>query len=95
LTILAPWADLLFNGPISILAAKGVHFKKNWGYIVGLMVCGIYLFDSGLVYITLIWQGVSYPLQLALPPIIEITFGFLYPSWIIRRRIFPLQPETN
>ena len=46
LTALVPWADLLFTGPLSILAAYGIFIRKDWGHVVGLMVCGIYLFGS-------------------------------------------------
>ena len=85
LTALVPWADLVITGPISILAAYGINTKKHWGMIAGLLACGIYLFGSVLVYITLIWEGAPYPLQLALPPLAGIAISIGYPYWIIRQ----------
>ena len=85
LTALVPWADLVITGPLSLIAAYGIKHKKDWGIIVGLMTCGIYLFGSVLVYITLVWQGAPYPLHLALPPLIGIALGIGYPLWIFLR----------
>ena len=84
LTALIPWADLLFTGPLSLFAAYGVSQKKSWGPILGLMTCGIYLFGSALVYISLIWNGAPYPLKLALPPLAGIAIGIIYPIWVIK-----------
>ena len=85
LTALVPWADLMFTGPLSLLAAYGIWKKSSWGHIVGLMVCGIYLFGSALVYIALVWNGPPYPLKLALPPVIGIGFSIIYPIWMLKK----------
>ncbi len=90
LTALVPWADLVITGPLSILAAYGIINRKNWGFITGLLVCGIYLFGSVLVYITLVWQGAPYPLHLALPPLAGIGIGIGFPIWINQRWSFTL-----
>ncbi|NQS92614.1 MAG: hypothetical protein HQ574_09415 [Chloroflexi bacterium] len=79
---MVPWGDLLITGPLSLLAAFGVARRKSWGYVVGLMVCGIYLFGSALVYISLIWDGAPYPLKLVFPPVVGIGFGISFPIWI-------------
>ncbi len=84
LAVLVPWADLLITGPLSLLAAYGVWKRLSWGNALGLMVCGIYLFGSALVYISLLWNGAPYPLELALPPIVGIGFGIIYPIWVLR-----------
>lgn len=84
LIVLVPWADLLITGPLSLLAAFGVAKNKSWGPILGILVCGIYLFGSALVYISLIWQGPPYPLALALPPLPGITFAILYPLSVLK-----------
>ncbi len=83
LTALVPWADLMITGPLSLLAAYGIWNKRTWGHILGLMVCGIYLFGSALVYIALVWNGPPYPLKLALPPVIGIAFSIIFPYWLI------------
>ena len=49
------------------------------------MVCGIYLFGSALVYIALVWNGPTYPLKLALPPLIGIGFSIIYPIWLMKK----------
>ena len=90
LPVLVPWGDLLITGPISLLAAYGVSKRKSWGQILGLMVCGIYIFGSGLVYITLAWNGAPYPLHLALPPLAGIAIGISFPIWVLSSYIgFP------
>ena len=94
LSVLVPWADLLITGPLSLLAAYGVGKRLSWSTALGLMVCGIYLFGSALVYISLVWNGAPYPLELALPPIIGIGFGIIYPVWVLRNsQVFGFHPE--
>lgn len=94
LAVLIPWADLLITGPLSLLAAFGVWKRKSWGFTLGLMVCGIYLFGSALVYISLLWNGAPYPLELALPPIVGIGFGIIYPTWVLKNpQVLTLHPE--
>jgi hypothetical protein len=92
LAVLVPWADLLITGPLSILAAFGVWKMRSWGYLLGMMVCGIYMFGSALVYISLIWNGAPYPPELAYPPILGIGFGIAYPTWVLKNyQVFNLQ----
>jgi hypothetical protein len=94
LAVLIPWADLLITGPLSLLAAFGVWKMRSWGYLLGLMVCGIYLFGSALVYISLIWNGAPYPPELAYPPILGIGFGITYPIWALNHtQVFNRRPE--
>lgn len=85
LLVLVPWADLMITGPLSVLAAYGIWKQSVWGHFLGLMVCGIYLFGSALVYIALVWEGTPYPLKLALPPVIGIGFSIIYPLWLLHR----------
>lgn len=87
LTVLIPWADLLITGPLSLLAAFGVWNRKSWGFLLGLMVCGIYLFGSAMVYISLLWNGAPYPLELAYPPIVGIGFGIAFPIWVLKNSL--------
>jgi hypothetical protein len=94
LSALVPWADLIITGPFSLLAAFGIWKKHIWGHIVGLMVCGIYLFGSALVYIALVWNGPPYPLKLALPPVIGIAFSIIFPLWLIKSKVLP-SPQTS
>ena len=94
LAVLIPWADLLITGPLSLLAAFGVWKMRSWGYLLGLMVCGIYLFGSALVYISLIWNGAPNPPELAYPPILGICFGLAYPIWTLNHtQVFNRRPE--
>lgn len=96
LLVLVPWGDLLITGPISLLAAYGVIKRKPWGQILGLMASGIYLFGSGLVYITLAWQGAPYPLDLVLPPLAGIAIGISFPIWVLSAyKGFPYPLTTN
>lgn len=94
LTILIPWADLLITGPLSLLAAFGVWNRKSWGFLLGLTVCGIYLFGSALVYISLLWNGAPYPFELVFPPVVGILFSISYPIWILKNpHVLNLHPE--
>jgi hypothetical protein len=83
LSVLVPWGDLLITGPLSLIAAFGVGKRKSWGQICGLMVCGIYIFGSALVYISLAWFGAPYPIHLALPPLAGIAIGIGFPVWVL------------
>jgi hypothetical protein len=92
--VLVPWADLLVTGPLSILAAYGVWKRTSWGLILGLFVCGIFFFGSALVYISLIWNGPPYPLELALPPVVGIGFSIVFPIWTLKNlEMFNFLPE--
>lgn len=92
LSVLIPWADLLLTGPFSIAAAYGIWKMRSWGFILGLMVCGIYLFGSALVYISLIWNGSPYPAEILFPPILGLGFGIAYPIWLLKNTlVFNLQ----
>jgi hypothetical protein len=94
LTVLIPWADLLITGPLSLLAAIGVWRRKSWGFLLGLMACGMYLFGSALVYVSLLWNGAPFPIELVFPPVVGIVFGIFFPIWVLRNpRVFNLQPE--
>ena len=83
LSVLVPWGDLLITGPLSLVAAFGVGKRKSWGQICGKMVCGIYIFGSALVYISLAWHGTPYPIQLALPPLAGVAIGVSFPVWVL------------
>ena len=80
--VLIPWADLLVTGPLSLLAALGLLRRRPWGTVLSLLSCGIYLFGSALVYISLAWQGPPYPLHLAFPPLLGIALGICFPLWV-------------
>ncbi len=66
---LIPLADLILTTPLSLIAAYGLWFKKVWGVYIGLLTSGIYIFGSVLVFITVIWKGSPYPVQLIIPPV--------------------------
>lgn len=95
LTALVPWADLLLTGPLSIFTAYGIKQNKSWGFYLGLMVCGIYLFGSLLVYISLAWHGAPYPPQLSLPPLSGIAIGIAFPIWVLRKQQLLLLPANS
>lgn len=90
LNVLIPWGDLLVTGPLSLMAACGLVKQKSWGFILGTMTSGIYIFGSALVFICLAWNKAPYPIQLVLPPLSGILIGVSYPVWFMRRVVtFP------
>jgi len=90
LNVLIPWGDLLVTGPLSLMAAYGLVKQKSWGFILGTMTSGIYIFGSALVFICLAWNKAPYPIQLVLPPLSGILIAVSYPVWLLRRVIiFP------
>ncbi len=76
--ILLPTADLIITGPISIISAFGLWKKRNWSIPLALVTIGIYTFGSVLVFISLIWNGYPYPIQLIIPPIFGTVFSAIF-----------------
>lgn len=85
--VLIPWGDILVTGPLSLICAYGIIKSTHWGYVLGVMVCGIYIFGSALVYISLVWQGAPYPPQVAIPPLGGILFSVSYTIWFSSRSL--------
>jgi len=67
---LIPLGDLILTAPLSLIAAYGLWCKKVWGIYTGLLTSGIYSFGSVLVFISVIWKGSPYPVQLIIPPVV-------------------------
>lgn len=74
LTVLIPWADILFTGPISIICGYAIMKNLNWGSILGLVASGIYIFGSILVFITIVWKN-DYSISLLVPSISGFLIG--------------------
>jgi hypothetical protein len=72
LTVLIPWADIIFTGPISLISGYAILKNLSWGVILGLCTSGIYIFGSVLVFITIVWSD-NYSVFLIIPS----TSGFL------------------
>jgi hypothetical protein len=83
LTVLIPWADIIFTGPISLVTGYGILKKMFWGRIFGLLTSGVYLFGSILVYITIVWNN-SYSVFLLIPSISGFLIGVSYIIFIMR-----------
>jgi hypothetical protein len=79
-TGLIPLSDLIITGPISIATAFGLWHKKDWGMYIGLVTSGIYIFGSVQVFVSLLWNGSPYPIQLIIPPIagLSIAISFVF-----------------
>jgi hypothetical protein len=75
---LIPIADLIVAAPLSLITSFGIGTRKSWGIPLGLVTSGVYIFGSVLVYIQLIWNGLPYPLHLAIPPLFGITISIYF-----------------
>ncbi len=80
---LIPLADLILSGPISMIAAYGLWVKRAWGIYLGLFTSGIYGFGSVLVFISVIWNGSPYPIQLVVPPLAGLSIAISFFCWVI------------
>ena len=83
LTVLIPWADIIFTGPISLITGYGILKNLFWGRILGLVTSGIYLFGSILVFITIVWKN-SYSVFLLIPSISGFLIGVSFIIFIIK-----------
>jgi len=86
LTVLIPWADIIFTGPISLITGYGILKNLFWGRILGLITSGVYLFGSILVFITIVWKN-SYSVFLLIPSISGFLIGASFVLFTIRKRI--------
>lgn len=84
--MLLPLADLIVSGPISLLAAFGVLYKKRWGNAIGLVTCGVYIFGSVLVYILVFKNGNPYPVRFLIPPIFGLGISIWFIFWAIQNK---------
>jgi len=85
--VLLPLSDLLVTSPLSFISAYGIWYKKNWGIFAGLLTSGIYIFGSVVVYVSIIWNGSPYPIQLIVPPIFGLSFAALFFIWVINTHL--------
>lgn len=74
-------ADLILSTPLLLLAAWGLFQKKRWAGPLGLVVVGILLLGSVLVYLDLWLLGPPYPLSLVVPPIFGLGLSVAYWFW--------------
>jgi hypothetical protein len=64
--VLIPWADVILTGPLSVVCGYGLFKKKYWSTLLSLVLSGIYIFGSVLVFISLIWNR-DFSLYLMIP----------------------------
>jgi hypothetical protein len=72
--VLVPWADVIITGPLSIICGYAILKNRYWGRTLGLVLSGIYIFGSVLVFISIIWQH-NYSVFLIIPAISGMMIG--------------------
>jgi hypothetical protein len=82
LKVLIPWADIILTGPISILCGIGIIKKQYFGYILGLITSGIYIFGTTLVFVTMCFDE-NQPLYLFIPAFSGLFIGLGFIIWIL------------
>lgn len=82
LKVLIPWADIILTGPISILCGIGIIKKQYFGYILGLITSGIYIFGTTLVFVTMCYDE-NQPLYLFIPALSGLFIGLGFIIWIL------------
>lgn len=75
--VLIPWADVILTGPLSLICGIWLLRNQFWAEVLGLVVSGIYVFGSMLVFINVVWDG-NYAIDLILPAIAGMTVGISY-----------------
>lgn len=83
ITVLIPWADIIFTGPVSLLSGYLILKRKRLGRILGLATSGIYIFGSLLVFITMFWNH-DYAVMLIVRSVSGLCIGVGYLVWTIR-----------
>jgi len=81
---LVPLGDLILTAPLSFIASCGLWFKKVWGVYIGLLTSGIYSFGSVLVFISVIWRGSPYPVQLIIPPVVGLLIAISFFTLVVK-----------
>ena len=76
--VLIPILDLIITFPLSIISSIGLWKNRKFGITIGLVTCGVYLFGSILVLITVVWNGAPNPIHLILPAILGISFSIVF-----------------
>lgn len=84
-----PALDLLLTGPFSIMTAWGLQQHKPWGYTLGLITVGIYLFGSAEVYVMMIQGLLPVKWTLVLPPVLGIGLAGTFIKWEIKQQPTP------
>jgi len=84
-TFLIPMADLVSTGPLSLITAYGILKRKAWGVKFGILTAGIYIFGSVLVFITLVWRGSPYAIQLIIPSVFGFVFAISFFNYSFKR----------
>lgn len=84
--VLIPWADILFTGPISLICGYGILKQKRWGYLLGLVASGIYVFGSLLVFISMFWNK-EYSFFLVIPAFSGLAIGVGFILLVIKKPI--------
>ena len=82
--VLIPWADIILTGQLSIICGIGIYKRKDWAEILGLVVSGMYVFGSLLVFINLVWNG-YFSLLLFIPAISGLLIGMGYIVIVLRK----------
>ena len=85
--VLKPWADVILTGPLSIICGYSILKNRYWGLVLGLVVSGIYIFGSILVFISIIWQN-NYSIFLIIPATSGMMIGLGFISVMIRNGLF-------
>lgn len=80
---LIPWADIILTGPLSIICGYGILKSRYWGESLSLLVSGIYIFGSLLVFISIFWNS-NYSIFLIIPALSGLLIGLGYTVFTIK-----------
>ena len=75
--VLIPWADVILTGPLSIICGYAILKNRYWGRVLGLVLSGMYVYGSVLVFISIIWQH-NYSVFLIIPASSGMMIGVGY-----------------
>jgi hypothetical protein len=81
---LLPMSDLVVTAPLSLITSSGILKGRRWGFKLGLITAGVYIFGSVQVFITLYWQSTPYSYLWIFPA----AFGFVFAISFISYTLF-------
>ena len=84
--VLLPLSDLFLAGPMALITALGIYQRKVWGFFLGILLVGIFIHGSVLVFISEIHGGLPISLKNVIPASLGFIFSVAFAGWAFKNR---------
>ena len=91
--ILLPLSDLFLAGPLSLFTAIGIYHQKAWGFFLGILLSGVFIHGSVLVFISEIHRGLPANLSYIIPALLGLIFSIAFAYWTFKNRKLLLKKD--